>query len=107
MAHSVFGSEMKTLFGNDVFNLALEQLQSDEESTDTEAGEVEKSIKLKVIRSSWRSRKGIEAFEKFDEFDLQIRKNAKKEKELRMKGRTKTIEIKNQYLGQAPAWSKA
>ncbi|GAA5805530.1 hypothetical protein HPULCUR_012121 [Helicostylum pulchrum] len=89
MAHSVFGSEMKTLFGNDVFNLALEQLQSDEESTDTEAGE------------------GIEAFEKFDEFDLQIRKNAKKEKELRMKGRTKTIEIKNQYLGQAPAWSKA
>ncbi|GAA5804831.1 hypothetical protein HPULCUR_010339 [Helicostylum pulchrum] len=89
MAHSVFGSEMKTLFGNDVFNLALEQLQSDEESTDTEAGE------------------GIEAFEKFDEFDLQIRKNAKKEKELRMKGRTKTIEIKNQYLDQAPAWSKA
>lgn len=57
MAHSVFGSEMKTLFGNDVFNLALEQLQSDEESTDTEAGEVEKSIKLKVIRPSWRSRK--------------------------------------------------
>ncbi|GAA5798803.1 hypothetical protein HPULCUR_004209 [Helicostylum pulchrum] len=107
MAHSVFGSEMKTLFGNDVFNLALEQLQSDEESTDTEAGEVEKSIKLKVIRPFWRSRKGIEAFEKFDEFDLQIRKNAKKEKELRMKGRTKTIEIKNQYLDQAPAWSKA
>jgi hypothetical protein len=107
IAHSFFGPQIKILFGNDVSKLVLEQLQSDEESTDSEAGENEKNEKLKVIRPSWRSEKAIEAFKKFDEFDLQIRKNAKKERELKEQGRFKTIEIKKQYLDQAPSWSKA
>lgn len=53
---------MKSLFGNDVVRLAIEQLQSDEESTNEED-----SAKLKVVRPSWRSekvRKSIIVFKK-------------------------------------------
>lgn len=45
---------MKQLFGDNISGLLLEQLQSDEESTDSEVGEVEKGS-LKVIVPSWRS----------------------------------------------------
>lgn len=51
---------MKSLFGDDVGDLVIEQLQSDEESTDSEMGEVQKSVKLKVVRPSWRSSKVCE-----------------------------------------------
>lgn len=47
---------MRDLFGDDVENLAIEQLQSDEESTDTEMGETERGA-LKVMTPSWRSQK--------------------------------------------------
>jgi hypothetical protein len=57
MGHAHYGQAMKELFGEDVESLLIEQLQSDEESTDSEMGEVEKSAKLRIIRPSWRSRK--------------------------------------------------
>lgn len=49
MAHSLYGPAMQTLYGNDVKDLLIEQLQSDEESTD------EGSAKFSVVRPSWRS----------------------------------------------------
>lgn len=43
---------MRDTFGEDVDNLVIEQLQSDEESTDSEGAD---SAKLRVARPSWRS----------------------------------------------------
>ena len=57
ITHAVYGQELRQLFGDDVENLLLQQLQSDEESTDSEIGETEKSAKLKVVRPAWRSQK--------------------------------------------------
>lgn len=48
---------MERIYGTDVKHLAIEQLQSDEESTDSEEGEREKSDKLRVVRPTWRSAK--------------------------------------------------
>ena len=55
MLHEIHGKEMERLFGANVKHLAIEQLQSDEESTDSEEGEREKSDKLRVVRPTWRS----------------------------------------------------
>lgn len=55
LAHSEYGPLLRSSFGDDVQELAIEQLQSDEESTDSEVGEVEKTTKLKVVKPSWRS----------------------------------------------------
>ena len=48
----------------------------------------------------------MEAFKKFDEFDLVYRKYAIKEKETRVEGRLKFISNNEEYLAKAPAWAK-
>ncbi|KAI8088539.1 hypothetical protein BDF21DRAFT_450198 [Thamnidium elegans] len=107
LEHELFGPAMRGIFGDDVDELIKEQLQSDEESTDSEMGETEKTGKLRVIHPSWRSKKAVEAFRKFDEYDTDLRKNATKEREPRIPGRTKVVNIKRKYLDSAPAWAKA
>lgn len=42
----------------------------------------------------------------FDQYDIEIRPNARKEKELRVEGRVKVVDIKEKYLNKAPLWSK-
>lgn len=53
----LFSPALREFFGEDIGKLLKEQLQSDEESTDSEMGELEKSGRLRVIRPSWRSKK--------------------------------------------------
>ncbi|GAA5801024.1 hypothetical protein HPULCUR_006464 [Helicostylum pulchrum] len=104
--HELFGPAMREFFGDDVSKLLREQLQSDEESTDSEMGETEKTGRLRVVRPSWRSKKAVEAFKKFDEYDIELRKNARKERESRAPGRTKVVDIKKRYLDEVPEWAK-
>lgn len=48
----------------------------------------------------------MEAFKKFDEYDIELRKNARKERESRAPGRTKVVDIKKRYLDEVPEWAK-
>lgn len=50
---------------------------------------------------------GVEVFKKFDELELQVRKNAQKEKGTRHAGRRKTVQIGKKFLDKAPLWSKS
>jgi hypothetical protein len=47
----------------------------------------------------------MDAFKKMNEFDMELRKNARKEKELRVEGRMKNVKTKQKYLDRAPHWS--
>lgn len=55
MAHEEYGQKMKDIYGNDVENLLIEQLQSDEESTDSEMGITERDGRLRIIIPDWRT----------------------------------------------------
>lgn len=49
------GVVMTSLYGPDVADLLIEQLQSDEESTDSEMGKTVRDGHLSVVVPSWRS----------------------------------------------------
>lgn len=124
MANEEYGQQIKGLYGDDVGKLLIEQLQSDEESTDSELGLEARPGHLMVMNPTWRSYKvrllhmfngiynntknlqGNQVFRKFDEFDILLRKNARKERETKGNGRRKDADVKDKYLAQAPDWAK-
>lgn len=55
MANEEYGQKMRDIYGNDVEKLLIEQLQSDEESTDSELGWVATPGRLRVNIPSWRT----------------------------------------------------
>ncbi|KAG2201574.1 hypothetical protein INT47_007451 [Mucor saturninus] len=82
------------LLKNKKKKLLIEQLQSDEESPDSELGMTEKNPRLWVMVPHWQTDEARRAFEHFNEYDLILRKNA----ETKDAGRFKHVVIKPEFL---------
>lgn len=55
MVNEEYGKKMRDTYGDDIEKLLIEQLQSDEESTDSEIGMTEKNLRLRVMVPHWRT----------------------------------------------------
>ncbi|KAG2191429.1 hypothetical protein INT47_003939 [Mucor saturninus] len=98
--------KMKDTYGDDIEKLLIEQLQSDEESTDSEIAMTEKNLRLRIMVPHWRTNDARRVFEHFNEYDLILRKNSQNEKEAKDVGRFKHVMIKPEFLNQAPDWAR-
>ena len=55
MVNEEYSKKMRDAYGDDIEKLLIEQLQSDEESTDSEIGMTEKNSRLRVMVPHWRT----------------------------------------------------